>query len=107
MKKLFAIVEFDNYKKAHKFFRIHDTCDSHPEVKLKWPSFNNTSIREQFNSKCASSGHRNAELVKLEALTFLLQLGIALHEHSKESGSVKAYNIYPIKLTISPHRTNR
>ena len=42
----FTVVGFDNYKKVLEKFRIHDTCDSHQEAKLKQASLNNPTIRE-------------------------------------------------------------
>ena len=81
---------FNNWKKATERITSHESSISQREVKVKWSSLSKPSIAEHLNSQRRNlqSTRREAFLLQLSGLKYLLRQGLALCGYNEVEGNL-------------------
>lgn len=85
----FIVDGFSNWKKAGEKFSNHASSHAHKEAVLKWSALHKPSVAEHLNTELKRLQHsrRQAFLVQLHALKYLLRQGLALRSHTANEGN--------------------
>ena len=81
----FVSIGFNNWKKAHEKFTIHEQSDLHKEAILKIQLINQKGVDTLNNEQlfAAQRNHRKMLIKQLSSLKFLLRQGLAIRGHDE------------------------
>ena len=105
----FVSTGFNNWKKALKRFRQHESCNMHTESCMKLKSLQQRSVASQLSNLKATEQKCNREMLckVLSSLKYLLRQGLAIRGHHEETGNLiqllqcRAEDINGLKTWIS------